>query len=155
ALGVRLDYFRNFAGRVTDTPTDLPSPTFTKFASRSSTPISPRLSFRYQVRPWLAILGAGYQAFRAPTLAELYRQSSVEDLVLLANPRLRPEYLEGGELGLDYTGLAGLSTRLTAYWNNLRHPIADVTTAHDPVTGEDSERSRVNLGLARIRGIEA
>src|SRR4030095_15857748 len=101
------------------------------------------------------VRGAGYQAFRAPTLSELYRQSSVEGLVLRANPSLRPEYLEGGELGFDYTGFPGLQVGLTAYWNNLRRPIANVTTAHDPTTGEDSERGRVNLGLARVRGIEA
>jgi len=152
---VRLDYFRNFSGRVTDMPTDLSPEQVSRFPDRSYTAISPRLSFRYQFWPWLALHGAGYQAFRAPTLAELYRQSSVEGLVLLANPRLRPEYLEGGELGFDYTGFPGLNTRLTAYWNNLRRPIANVTTAHDPTTGEDAERSRVNLGLARIRGIEA
>jgi outer membrane receptor protein involved in Fe transport len=155
ALGVRLDYFRNFAGRKTDMPTDLPLELTTRFPSQSHTPISPRLSFRYQVWPWLAVRGAGYQAFRAPTLSELYRQSSVEGLVLRANPRLRPEYLEGGEIGFDYTGLPGLNAGMTAYWNNLRRPIADVTTAHDPTTGDDLERSRVNLGLARVRGVEA
>jgi iron complex outermembrane recepter protein len=155
ALGLRLDYLRNFAGRVTDTPTDLLPELVTRFPGRSHTPFSPRLSFRYQLWPALAVRGAGYQAFRAPTLAELYRQSSVEGLVLRANPGLRPEYLEGGEIGFDYTGLTSLNTRLTAYWNNLRRPIANVTTAHDPVTGEDSERTRVNLGSARVRGIEA
>jgi len=155
AFGVRLDYLRNFAGRVTDTPTDLLPELVTRFPGRSHTPFSPRLSFRYQLWPALAVRGAGYQAFRAPTLAELYRQSSVEGLVLRANPGLRPEYLEGGEIGFDYTGLTSLNTRLTAYWNNLRRPIANVTTAHDPTTGEDSERTRVNLGSARVRGIEA
>ena len=150
ALGLRLDYFRNFAGHETNTS---PAST-TNFPSRDETAFSPRLSFRYQLRPWLAIRGAGYQAFRAPTLSELYRQSSVEGLVLRANPGLRPEYLEGGELGFDYTGIPGLQAGLTAYWNNLRRPIANVTTAHDPTTGEDSERGRVNLGRARVGGVE-
>jgi hypothetical protein len=34
--------------------------------------------------------------------------------VLRANPSLRPEYLEGGELGFDYTGFPGLQVGLTA-----------------------------------------
>ncbi len=153
-LGVRGDYLRNFAGRVTDVSTEMPSTT-TRFRDRSRTVASPKLSFRYQLLQGLALRGAGYQAFRAPTLAELYRRSSVEDLVLRENPNLRPEFLEGGEIGLDYTSVTGLDVRLTTYWNNLRHPIANVTTAHDPVTGEDAERTRVNLGLARVRGIEA
>ncbi len=154
AFGIRLDYFRNSAGRETDMPTNLEPESVTRFPSRSYTAISPRLSFRYQLWPWLALHGAGYQSFRAPTLAELYRQSSVEDLVLRANPHLRPEHLEGGEIGFDYTGIPDFTARFTAYWNNLRRPIANVTTAHDPITGEDAERTRVNLGLARIRGIE-
>lgn len=155
ALGVRLDYFRNFAGRETERQTGLSPELAARFPSRSDTAISPRLSFSYQLWSGLAFRGAGYQAFRAPTLAELYRQSSVEGLVLQANPRLRPEYLEGGELGFDYTGFPDFQARLTAYWNNVRRPIANVATAHDPITGEDAERTRVNLGLARIRGIEA
>lgn len=154
ALGVRLDYFRNFNGRATDTPAGMPT-TVTRFPDQDRTAWSPRLSFRYQLREGLALRGAGYQAFRAPTLSELYRRSSIEGLVLRENPHLGPEFLEGGELGFDYTGLPGLNARLTGYWNNLRSPIANLTTARDPVTGEDTERTRANLGLARIRGIEA
>jgi len=88
------------------------------------------------------------------SINELDRQSSVEGLVLRANPGLRPEYLEGGEFGFDYTGVPGLQAGLTAYWNNLRRPIANVTTAHDPTTGEDSEWGWVNLGRARVGGVE-
>jgi outer membrane receptor protein involved in Fe transport len=155
ALGGRVDYFRNFAGGVTDTPDTTTPGTVQRFPARSKTVFSPKLSFRYQLWPGIAVRGAGYQAFRAPTLAELYRRSSVEDLVLRENPNLRPEFLEGGELGADYLGLTGLSAHLTAYWNNLRHPIANVVTARDPITGEDLERTRANLGHARVRGIEA
>lgn len=155
ALGVRVDQFRNFAGRVTDTPTALLPSRAVGFPGRSYTTTSWRLSFRYQLWPGVAVRGAGYQAFRAPTLSELYRRSSVEGLVLRENPGLRPEFLDGGELGCDYLGWPGLGVRLTAYWNNLRDPISNVTTAREPLTGEDLERTRVNLGLARIWGIEA
>lgn len=48
-----------------------------------------------------------------------------------------------------------MSTHLIAYWNHLRRPITNAATARDSITGEDLERTRVNLGLARIRGIEA
>jgi outer membrane receptor protein involved in Fe transport len=95
-----------------------------------------------------------YQAFRVPTLAELYRQSSVEDLVLLPNPNLSPEFLEGGEIGFQCRKWKGLSFGATAYWDILHDPISNVVTAADPITGEDAERTRVNLGQARIRGYE-
>ncbi len=150
ALGFRLDYFKNFNGIAPDSPFCVP-----RCPDQDRTATSPRLSFRYQLLDGLAVRGAGYQAFRAPTLSELYRQSSIEGLVLKPNPALGPETLYGGELGFDYTGLPGLIARLTAYWNEIKDPIANVTTAHDPVTGEDTERTRANLGLARVRGIEA
>lgn len=154
ALGVRLDDFHNFSGSMTDTTISSSSVDKVRFPHQSKTVFSPRLSFRYQLWPSWAVHGAGYQSFRAPTLSELYRRSSIEGLVLRENPRLRPEFLEGGELGFDYTGLIGLDARVTAYWNNLRRPIANATTAHDPDTGEDAERTRLNLGSARVRGVE-
>ncbi len=152
-LGVRLDHFRNFNGSLADTPTGLAT-TVTRFPSQEQTITSSRVSIRYEVLQGLAVRGAGYRAFRAPTLAELYRRSSVESLVLRENPRLAPEFLDGGEVGFDYTGLPGLSARLTGYWNTLRDPISNVTTARDPLTGVDTERTRVNLGRARVRGFE-
>ena len=143
ALGVRLDYYNILNGSVTSTAT---VPAVTLIPDQDRTVTSPRLSFRYQLLDGLAVRGAGYQSFRAPTLSELTRESSVERLRFLPNRFLGPEFLEGGELGFDYTGFPGLSARLTAYWNNLRGVITTV--------GEDV-RTPVNLGLARIRGIEA
>ncbi len=143
ALGFRLDYYKIFNGSVTSTAT---LPAVTPIPDQNRTVTSPRLSFRYELPDGFAFRGAGYQAFRAPTLSELTRESSVERLRFLPNRFLGPEFLEGGELGFDYTGFPALSARLTAYWNNLRGVITTV--------GEDV-RTPVNLGLARIRGIEA
>ena len=145
ALGVRLDYFQNLDLSVTDTLTGQPT-TVTKVLDRDHTAVSPKLSFRYELVDGLAVRGAGYQAFRAPTLAEQTRISSVESLIFLPNLDLRPEFLDGGELGFDYRGVPGLSARLTAYYNHLRDVITTV--------GEEV-RTPVNLGLARIWGIEA
>ena len=145
ALGVRVDYFQNNDLSVTDTLTGQPT-TVTKVQDRDDTAVSPKLSFRYEFLDGLAVRGAGYQAFRAPTLAEQTRISSVESLVFLPNLNLRPEFLDGGELGFDYWGVPGLTARLTGYINYLR----DVIT----VVGEDV-RIPVNLNLARIFGVEA
>jgi outer membrane receptor protein involved in Fe transport len=95
-----------------------------------------------------------YEAFRAPTLAELYRRSSVENLVLLPNPKLAPEFLQGGEIGLELTPAEPFTLGVIGYWNILHRPISNIVTATDPVTGADAERTRVNLGRARIRGYE-
>src|SRR5205814_1010371 len=66
-----------------------------------------------------------------------------------------PEYLDGGEIGIDYLPSGAFEGHLTGFWNDLRDAVSAVTTAFDPVTGEDRQRTRVNLGLARVRGVEA
>jgi outer membrane receptor protein involved in Fe transport len=149
---VRFDFFQNLDGRIANRPR-IGAPTVTTFPDRMRTATSPRLGVRYSPQQWLGIRAALYEAFRAPTLAELYRQSTVEDLILIPNPRLRPEFLEGGEVGFDLT-VAGLALGVTGYWNILHAPISNVVTAVNPITGRDAARTRENLGRARIRGYE-
>jgi outer membrane cobalamin receptor len=153
ALGIRVDSYVNFDGRMIDAPAAGPTTTV-HFRDRRGMPVSPKLGLRYDLGSGFALRGSGYRAFRAPTLAELYRRSSVEDLVLIENPRLRPEFLDGGEVGVDYLSPGRVEVHVTGYWNNIRDAISAITTAFDPVTGEDSQRSRVNLDLARVRGFE-
>ena len=152
-LSVRTDVMQNRAGQIKDNPAG-GSPAVTDFSDRTRTATSPKFGLRYAPWRWLAVRGGLYEAFRAPTLAELYRQSSVESLVLLPNPKLTPEFLQGGEIGVDVTAPGSLTLGLTGYWDILRKPIGNIVTATDPVTGADAQRTRVNLGRARIRGYE-
>jgi outer membrane receptor protein involved in Fe transport len=151
---LRADYFRNFDGRLTDIPTGS-LPTVTSLPEQERIAINPKLALRYELLEHVAVRAAGYRAYRAPTLSELYRRSSVEGLVLKENPNLGPEFLDGGEVGFDVGKATASFLRATAYWNTIRHPIGNISTARDPVTGEDSERTRANLGRARVRGVEA
>jgi outer membrane receptor protein involved in Fe transport len=43
---------------------------------------------------------------------------------------------------------------VTGYWDILHDPISNIVTATNPQTGQDEERTRMNLGRARIRGYE-
>ena len=147
-FGARLDSVASFDGKQADNHSGV-----TRFPSRQQVPMSARLGLRYDCGHGFTVRGAGYRAFRAPTLAELYRRSTVEALVLTSNAMLRPEYLDGGELGFDYAHSQG-SVHLTAFWNNLREAISNFTTRIDPATGEDLQRGRANFGLARVRGVE-
>ena len=151
---MRADYYRNFGGSLTDTPTGSLA-TVTSFPEQERIAINPKLALRYELQKQVDVRTAVYRAYRAPTLSELYRRSSVEDLVLKENPNLGPESLYGVEIGFDVGKAPGSFLRATAYWNTIRHPIGNVSTARDPVTGEDTERTRENLGRARVRGIEA
>lgn len=150
---VRGDFFDSFDGKIADTPVG-GAPSTVTFPAHMRTATSPKLGLRYNPWNWLTLRAAIYEAFRVPTLAELYRQSSVESLVLLPNPNLAPEFLEGGEIGFQFRKFKGLTIGMTGYWDILHHPISNVVTASNPVTGQDAERTRVNLGRARIRGYE-
>jgi len=103
ALGIRLDHYKIFHGSVTSPVTN---PKVISIPDQDRTVISPKLAFRYELFDALAVRGAGYRAFRAPTLSELTRESSVERLRFLPNRFLGPEFLEGGEIGVDYAGLS-------------------------------------------------
>jgi iron complex outermembrane receptor protein len=155
-VSVRGDVFTNYDGKVFDHETTGPS-TVQTFSNRVRSATSPRLGLRYDPWKWLTLRFGVYEAYRAPTLAELYRQSTVEDLVLSPNPRLRPEYLEGGEIGGQLhtiPGFPGFTFGLTGYWDYLHDPINNVVTATNPITGADAARTRENLGRARIRGYQ-
>ncbi|MGH9829930.1 MAG: TonB-dependent receptor plug domain-containing protein, partial [Blastocatellia bacterium] len=152
-FSVRTDLFQNLAGQIKDSPAG-GNIAVTNFPDRTRTATSPKIGLRYDSLRWLTIRSGLYQAFRAPTLAELYRQSSVESLVLLPNPKLSPEFLEGGETGIELQPLAGITLGVTGYWDILHKPIANIVTAVDPATGADARRTRENLGKAEIRGYE-
>ncbi len=85
-------------------------------------------------------------------MAELYRQSEVEDLVLRPNPSPDPERLNGAEAGVDLPVFANFDLRTTGFWNEVEDPVTNVDVENgprDPVTGAPLERKRTNLGLAR------
>jgi iron complex outermembrane receptor protein len=110
---------------------------------RSDGQLSPRLSAKYKLQ-WLAIRGAIYRAFRAPTLNELYRPFQVGPVRTEANPLLGAESFFGGEVGLDF----GPCVSITGFSAQLQHPIVNVTVG-------PNEQQRQNLGEARFAGLEA
>lgn len=154
-LGARFDTWRNFdafrirrnvAGALLES---------TLFADRNDRAFSPKLATLYKVGEWLALRGSAYQAFRAPTLNELYRQFTVRTVTTLANENLEPERLTGAEAGFDLTPLEGLKMRVTGFWNKVKDPVANVTIPTGSPGCFTSEcRQRQNLGETRVRGVE-
>jgi iron complex outermembrane receptor protein len=150
-MAVRYDRWINMDATEVDTFRDAAGKTFTApsaMAGKSDEQVSPKLGLRVRPLEWLTLRGAAYQAFRAPTLNELYRPFQVGQVVTQANPNLGPEKLKGGEAGLEVVPLRALSTRVTAFWNELEDPIVNVTTGANL-------QQRQNLGQARVRGVEA
>jgi outer membrane cobalamin receptor len=88
------------------------------------------LGLRWQQSSWLAWRGNVYEAFRAPSMYEMYHpRFSSRGTVTEANAGLDPERLKGGEVGVDITLGSSLVTRVTAFTNRVSDPIMDVTIA--------------------------
>jgi outer membrane receptor protein involved in Fe transport len=79
----------------------------------------------------------------------------VRNDVTVANEHLRPERLTGGELGLQQR-LGPFEARVTGFWNEVEHLIANVTlsTPLPDCPAGTTCRQRQNLDRGRIRGVE-
>jgi outer membrane receptor protein involved in Fe transport len=159
---VRYQYYRNYNGIDTFPPAIGAIPASNQFST------DPRVNVRYAVTDQIALRGAYYQSFRAPTLDELYRTfADTTAGIFEGNPFLKSETLEGGEVGLDFTR-PGLRAQLTAYSTTIQNLITQrnltpaenptglgVTCGFDPQTFAFLSCTRnVNAAAAIARGIE-
>ncbi len=150
SVGVRMDHWRNYDASRTEIVNATGSATVTPFPDTSKTTVTPRGGVLFRARDGLAVRGAAYGGFRAPSLNELYRPFRVGNVLTQANPDLGPERLAGGELGLNHDPSPAFSWRATAFWDEVKDPIANATVS---VTPELITRKRMNLGRARVRGV--
>ena len=130
--------------------------TTTPFGNRTGDALSPKAGVHVRPVDWLALRAAAYRAFRAPTLDELYRPFQVGPVRTEANESLGPETLRGAEAGTDVV-LAAVRMRATAFWNEIDDPITNVTCSQPgicPIGSGTNLRQRMNLGTARVRGVE-
>lgn len=151
-LGARIDYWRNFEASRQEIVTSTEAQTVTLFPDTSEITVTPRAGILYHVTDHLAVRGAFYQGFRAPTLNELYRPFRVGNVNTEGNPDLGPERLTGGEVGFNHIITRSLLWRVTGFWNRVKDPISNVTISVTPAL---ITRQRQNLGRARVRGIDA
>ncbi|HQR66415.1 MAG TPA: TonB-dependent receptor, partial [Thermoanaerobaculia bacterium] len=143
-LSARLDAWRNSGGQETVTPGGV-----TSYPAASTTQLDPRLALKYRVSDAVSLRGAVYRAFRAPTLADLYRGSSSRTQVLIPNPDLGPETLVGGDVGTDIA--AGPFTgQVNLFLNRVEGLIARAALATTPVLVVQPR----NLGATRSAGVE-
>jgi outer membrane cobalamin receptor len=125
------------------------------------------LGLRWQQGDRLGWRASIYEAFRAPSMYEMYYpRFSSRGTVTEANSTLDAEALAGGEIGADLTLGNGFVARLTAFTNRVRNPIMDVTIGTagaqpEPIApcgvmpANQTCSQRQNLPVLRSNGIES
>lgn len=141
-VGARWDWWKNFGG----------------FRTAGSGPasttqdntvgiVNPKFSLLYRIHDRVRLGASVYQAFRAPTLNELYRDFSSSGFTFLSNDRLEPERLTGGDMKVEAELLPNglLDFRATGHYDMIKDQILFVTQ------GFTSAR-RQNIGEGRSVG---
>ncbi|MEE2778615.1 MAG: TonB-dependent receptor, partial [Acidobacteriota bacterium] len=150
--------FRSETSRTTGVPRlDL------TFEDRSETEFSPRVAAVFDAGNGIGIRGSVYEAFRAPSINELYRPFRVRSDITAANEALVPENLTGTEVGVDFRGGKTVRGKVTGFWNEIDDPIANVTIGFGPgrigpcgfTPGGGACRQRQNLDQTEVSGLEA
>ena len=119
---------------------------------RSDEAFSPRLALSYRFRDRITFTTSAYDAFRAPTLNELYRSFRVGNVVTNANEALEAEKVRGYEGGVRYEEQSGRYTlRANLFSMTTNDPVANVTLTSTPSL---ITRQRQNLGRTRTNGLE-
>ena len=144
-LSVRFDFWQNYGGQEYRSTGNVT----TTYEDKSANRFDPRLSLRWAASDAVALRGAAYRAFRAPTLRDLYRSSSQRTLQTVPNPDLGPETLTGGDLGIDVK--AGLFTgQFNLFYNEIQGLVARKALATTPILIVQPQ----NIGTARAQGVE-
>src|SRR5881397_2040097 len=142
---VRWDWWKNFDGRIESETGAVRVP-----RDNVESVLNPKLAMQYQLTDHTRVGASAYQAFRAPTLNELYRSFSFGGFTFLANENLTPERLTGGEAKVesDLLGDRRLKIRLAGHYETVRDQIIFITLG--PAAAQ-----RQNVGRTRTIGGEA
>ncbi len=181
-FGGRLDFWRDAGGhrRETDRVTGS-ALRDDHYATDSGTEFSPSVGLVWNPDPKkdFRVRGHAQQAFRRPTLNELYRPFRQGPNVTEANAALRTERGTSAEIGAEWALRAVfppdvirlshspgpgkiLTLSATAFWNDLRDAVGNVTIARGPGTfpivgtlaAGGLGRQRLNLDRTRTQGVE-
>jgi outer membrane cobalamin receptor len=148
-VGARADRWSLASASSIVTPLATGITSTTSFRDRATTTLSPRASVLLRLGQGFRLTAAGYGAFRAPTLNELYRSFRVGDTQTLANENLTAERLRGVEGGALWER-GGVHARVVAFRAEVRDGVANVTQSS---TAQLITRKRQNLGRTRSQGL--
>jgi outer membrane receptor protein involved in Fe transport len=161
-LGVRLDQWRETSGHELDTTRATRAVLLdSQYPDRDGVQFSPSAGLVWQAVPAWRVHASVQQAFRQPTLNELYRPFRVGNVITNANPALKTEQVRGGEIGADYRH--GAVTAAVAFFRNeLYDAVDNVTLAQGPGTfplfgtlpAGTTGQQRLNLDRVLVQGVQ-
>jgi iron complex outermembrane recepter protein len=121
----------------------------------ASTNFSPKASLSYDPnKDWNITANFG-EAYRYPTVTELYQNISVNGIATFANPNLTPEQDLNGELNIERHWTDG-RVRLILFEERVNNAIISQTNlATNPVTGAQVPTTTIgNVAAIRMQGVE-
>ena len=120
----------------------------------SSTNFSPKLSLSYDPnKEWNVTANFG-EAYRYPTVTELYQNITVAGVATFANPNLTPEQDFNGELNIERHWNDG-RVRLTLFEERVNNAIISQTTNVTNSTGGQTPTTTIgNVDAIRMQGVE-
>jgi outer membrane receptor protein involved in Fe transport len=151
------------------------------YAERDGTEFSPSAGLVWTPEKNWRFRASTQRAFRVPTLNELYRPFRQGTTVVETNPALRTEHNTSAEVSAEWTPfgrgsparvdvfshaapakLPPLTLSATAFWNDLRDAVGNVTLARGPGTfplfgtlpAGGIGRQRLNVDRIRVQGLE-
>ncbi len=158
-LGGRLETWRALDGFNLNTTTSaagvITSTATINQPSLNSTNFSPKASLSYDPnKDWNITANFG-EAYRYPTVTELYQNISVGGVATFANPNLAPEQDFTGELNIERKWSDG-RVRLTLFKERTNDAIISQTNlVTNPVTGAQVPTTTIgNVAAIRMQGVE-
>ena len=121
----------------------------------SSTNFSPKATLSYDfARNWNVTANFG-EAYRYPTVTELYQNISFAGAVTFANPFLAPEHDLNGEINLERKWEDGRA-RLTFFYEHVDNAIISQTNlVTNPANGQQTATTTIsNVNAIQMQGVE-
>jgi iron complex outermembrane recepter protein len=158
-LGGRLETWQASNGFNVNTTTNAATGAVTSTAMLnqpgiSSTNFSPKASLSYDPnKEWNITTNFG-EAYRYPTVTELYQNITVAGVATFANPNLTPEQDINGELNIERKWNDGRA-RLTLFEERVNNAIISQTTNVTNSTGGQTPTTTIgNVQAIRLQGVE-
>jgi iron complex outermembrane recepter protein len=157
-LGGRLETWRALDGFNVNTTTSsaaaITSTAAINQPSLASTNFSPKASLSYDPNKEWNITANFGEAYRYPTVTELYQNITVAGVATFANPNLMPEQDFSGELNIERHWNDG-RVRLTLFKEHVNNAIISQTTNVTNSTGGQTPTTTIgNVDAIQMQGVE-